>query len=103
MSSVELVRYLTITNMTKTLVAASALTIMLAAGTAFAQTYTYPTTGTSGTTGTTGTTDPGATGTVGVPNTGAGGNAVENEAILGASALAAIAAAGALIARRKTI
>lgn len=84
--------------MTKKLIAASALTLMLGAGTAFAQTYT---------TGSTGTVDPTTTDTsgttVGVPNTGAGGNALENYAIMGTSLAFALAAAVALASRRRNL
>jgi len=80
----------------------SAFTIFGLAGIASAQTATdttgvtptYQTTGTTGTTGTSNTakTTSGSS-TVGVPNTGAGGDAPMNYAILATSAAIAIAAA----------
>ena len=70
-------------------------------------------TGTTGTTGTTatgssssttgtGTTGTSGTGTPGVPNTGAGGDAAANLAILGVSAAVAVIG-GAYIARRRAL
>lgn len=90
--------------MNKMILAGSAVAFLLAAGMAFAQTGTsYPTTGTTGAatgasarTGTS-TTNPG------VPNTGAGGNASDNAAVLGAAAVVGLAATGALMMKRKAV
>lgn len=83
----------------KKIIAASALAFLLSAGAAFAQTTTaYPTT--NGTTGASGTVNRTAsTSRVGVPNTGAGGNAAENIALLGISSIVAVGAGFALLRR----
>ncbi len=78
--------------------AVSGALLLGGSGLAFAQ--TYDTTGTSGTgTSVTGTSAASSSTTPGVPNTGAGGDATTNLAVLGVSAL--VAAGGAAYLARK--